>query len=163
MKARHHENFRPTEKNSRLSWNAPLQTASRRKIVVPQPQAQDPALAGGDARLTDTGLWLVVTAAARSGGRGLCLGQMARGGRKENSVADEPQTAPAGEANGSFRLASQPPAAPREHLLSRAPSARRPKGRGHRDQISCRPGLFVYCSRRRRGIRGHSPIRGKVA
>ena len=65
-------------------------------------QARDPALTGGDTRLTETRK------------------------KKENSVADEPQAAPAGEANGSFRLAGKPPAAPREHLLSRAPSARRP-------------------------------------
>ena len=65
------------------------------------------------------------------GPRPVCLGQMARGGRatrKENSVADEPQAALAGEANGSFRLAGPPPAAPREHLLSRAPSARHKEG-----------------------------------
>jgi len=53
--------------------------------------------------------------------------------RKENSVADEPQAAPAGEASGSFRLAGQPPAAPREHLMSRAPSARRPKKKNYRN------------------------------
>ena len=55
------------------AWALAVQGARR-----PTTQAQDPALAGGDARLTDTGLWLVVTAAARSGGRGLCLEQMAR-------------------------------------------------------------------------------------
>ena len=49
-------------------------------------QARDPALTGGDTRLTETGLWLVVTAAAHSGGRGLCLGQMARGGRATHTT-----------------------------------------------------------------------------
>ena len=52
-------------------------------------QARDPALTGGDTRLTETGLWLVVTAAAHSGGRGLCLGQMARGGRATHKHAKE--------------------------------------------------------------------------
>ena len=54
-------------------------------------QAQDPALAGGDARLTYTGLWLVLTAAAQSGGRGLCLEQVARSPRATHTSQDTQQ------------------------------------------------------------------------
>ena len=48
--------------------------------------ARDPALAGGDVRLTDTWLWVVVTPAAHSEGRGLCLGQMARSPRATHTT-----------------------------------------------------------------------------